>query len=238
VDNRTEQLADGVWRVEVAPFVNAFVLANDGTGDAEGLTIVDTGTPGGGPRLVRSVRMLSLDPRAIGDVLLTHWHTDHAGSAARFATSSAGARVWVGAADLAMVRGERPAAPPPPDTTAAGRLWHRLAPKPRPVPEARGLADGEVREVAGGLEVVPTPGHTAGHVAFLLPSRGVLLAGDALVNVGRLWRGPRFLCTALSAQRATAARLAGLDYGALAVAHGPAVTTGAQARVARLAQSG
>ena len=38
MDNRTEQVADGVWRVEVAFYVNAFVLANDGHGRFEDVT--------------------------------------------------------------------------------------------------------------------------------------------------------------------------------------------------------
>lgn len=224
MDNRTEQLADGVWSVEVLTYVNAFVLANDGRGDAEGLTIVDTGTASGGPRLVRSVRMLGFDPRGISDVLLTHWHRDHSGSAARFASSSARSRVWVGEGDLAVVRGEHPPPPPIPETTPLGRLLHRRVLRPGPsVPGAHGLADGDRQEAAGGVEVVATPGHTPGHVAYLLPACGVLLAGDALCTIGRPWQGPRFLSSALSARPATAARIAALDWDLLAVGHGPAV---------------
>jgi glyoxylase-like metal-dependent hydrolase (beta-lactamase superfamily II) len=113
MDNRTQQLADGVWRVDVAYAVNAFVLADDGQGDAQGLTLVDTGLRSSGARLVRSIRMLGLDPRAVGRVLLTHWHADHAGSAARFADSSAAPSVHVGAEDLDVVTGRvvRPHAP-------------------------------------------------------------------------------------------------------------------------------
>jgi len=233
VDNRTEQLADGVWRVEVITYVNTYVLANDGLGDGAGLTVVDTGTASGGPRLVRSVRMLGLDPRAIRDVLLTHWHPDHAGSAARFAASSAGTRVWAGQADLAVVRGTAPP-PAPSDATRLGRLGARvLGRRAAPAPGARELAADEVRDVAGGLRVVASAGHTPGHLAFLLPARGVLLAGDALFNVGRLAQ-PRFMYRSLAEQRATVARLAALDYDVLAVGHGPPVTQGAQARVARL----
>lgn len=234
MDNRTEQLADGVWRVEVSTYINTYLLANDGHGDEAGLTVVDTGLPSGGPRLVRSVRMLGLDPRAIRDVLLTHWHPDHAGSAARFAASSAGTRVWAGAADLGVVRGTAPPAPPA-DPSPMGRRLARLVNRPAAaVPGAQEATAGEVREVAGGLRVLATPGHTPGHLAFLLPARGVLLAGDALCNVGRLTQ-PRILQRSRSQQRATAAQIAALDYDVLAVGHGPAITRDARARVARLA---
>jgi glyoxylase-like metal-dependent hydrolase (beta-lactamase superfamily II) len=218
VDNQTEQLADGVWRVEVLTYVNAYVLANDGMGDAEGLTVVDTGTKAGGPRLVRSVRMLGFDPRAIGDVLLTHRHADHAGSAARFASSSAGTRIWCGQGDLGAVRGEQ-----------------RLPRSGPPAPTALGLVDGDRRDAAGGLEVIDTPGHTPGHLAFLLPARGVLLAGDALMNIGFLSRGPTFLSSALSARSSTLRRIASLPWDTLAVGHGPSVRADARSRVERLA---
>jgi glyoxylase-like metal-dependent hydrolase (beta-lactamase superfamily II) len=234
VDNRTEQLADGVWRVEVLTYVNTYVLANDGAGDAEGLTVVDTGTRSGGPRLVRSVRMLGFDPRAIGDVLLTHRHPDHTGSAARFASSSASPRVWCGRGDLDAVRGEPH---PPPDTTRLGRLFHRVATRCPPAPTAQALADGDRHEAAGGVEVIETPGHTPGHLSFLLPARGVLIAGDALMNVGFLSRGPKFSASALSAQAATLRRIADLEWDLIAFGHGPpAPAARARGRIARLAE--
>jgi glyoxylase-like metal-dependent hydrolase (beta-lactamase superfamily II) len=238
VDNRTEQIADGVWRVEVAYATNAFVLADDGRGDAAGLTLVDTGWRSGGPRLVRSVRMLGLDPRAIGRVLLTHWHADHAGSAARFARSSAAATVAVGEGDHAVVTGEEPApyaAVPTGWTSRLGRLLARtgaIAPA-EPVPEATALADGAVLD--GGVEVVAAPGHTPGHSAFWLPERGVLLAGDAVWNTWVTWTGPRLSCSAIPAIPATLERLAAIDPDVLAVAHGPPLRDGAGARLRRLA---
>jgi glyoxylase-like metal-dependent hydrolase (beta-lactamase superfamily II) len=238
LDNKTEQLADGVWRVEVGLYVNAFVLANDGSGDAGGLTVVDTGWRSGGSRLVRSIRMLGLDPRAVGDVLLSHCHADHAGSAARFASSSARSRVWAGAGDLAAVRGEAPEPLAVADrrhATRLGRLLGRVFPTAPAVPDAQALNADRELDAAGGLRVVAAPGHTPGHVAFLLPARGVLLAGDAVWNVWFASRGPRFACADLPAVPATLARLAGLDYDVLAVAHGPPVTKGARQRVASLA---
>lgn len=233
MDNHTEQLADGVWRVEVATYVNAYVVANDGHGDGAGLTVIDTGWRPSGSRLVRSIRLAGLDPRAIDDVLLSHWHTDHAGAAARFARSSANPTVWVGEADRAVVTGAV-TAPPDADSTRLGGLVNARMRLPEPVPDARAMAPGQRFTAGGGLEVVAAPGHTPGHCAFWLPERGVLLAGDAVFNVWFLSRGPRFLCSALPAVPATLRRLAGLEFDTLAVAHGPPLTRDARARVAGL----
>jgi glyoxylase-like metal-dependent hydrolase (beta-lactamase superfamily II) len=240
VDNRTQQLADGIWRVEVAYAINAFVLADDGVGDAEGLTLVDTGLRSGGPRLVRSLRMMGLDPRAVGRILLTHWHADHAGSAARFARSSAAPTVHVGADDLDVVTGREPhpiAGAPAGWTTPLGRMMGRigLLQPAAPVPDAAALTDGEELEVAGGLRVIAAPGHTPGHSAFWLADRGVLLGGDAVFNTWVTWRGPRMTCSALPAIPGTLRSLAALDPGVLAVAHGPPLTSGITERLERIA---
>lgn len=222
MDNRTERLAEGVWRIEVGPFVNTYLLAVDGRTDAEGLVLVDTGTPAAGPRLVRSVRVLGFEPRAVRHVLLTHWHADHAGSAARFASSSAAPTVRCGIDDLPLVRGAPPPVPARTDTSALGVLLARRGwlPSAPPVEAATGLADGEHLDVCGGLDVVTTPGHTPGSISFWLPSRGVALAGDALLTVGRPSRGPRSLSSARSRTDASLRRLAELDPATLAVGHG------------------
>lgn len=53
----------------------------------------------------------------------------------------------------------------------------------------------------GGGVPIATPGHTAGHCAFLLPDRGIVFTGDALVTLdpytGR--QGPRIVARAATA---------------------------------------
>lgn len=235
MDNRTEQLADGVWRIELSFWVSAVVLAGDGRGDGEGLTLVDTGTRGMAPRLVRSVRMLGMDPRAVRDVLLTHWHVDHTGGARRFAESSAQPRVWIGAEDLPVLTGERRPREVCEDASALSRLLHRRAyAAPRPVADARALHDGDVHQAAGGAHVVASPGHTVGHIALHLPERGVLIAGDAVMNLLRLRASPGFLSSATSRTGGSLRRLAELDFDVLVPMHGPPIDRHAKERLTDL----
>lgn len=236
MDNHTEQLADGVWRVELNFWLSAFVLANNGRDDADGLTLVDAGTRGAAPRLVRSVRMLGFEPRSVTDVLLTHWHIDHTGGARRFAESSAAPRVWIGAGDLPVLTGEKTPGEFAGDASALGRFLHRHAyVAPQPVADARTLADGHVHEAAGGARVVAAPGHTIGHVALHLPERGVLIAGDAVMNLAGLRPSPGLLSSARAALPGTLARLAALDFTVLAMMHGPPVERDARSRLQALA---
>ena len=66
--------------------------------------------------------------------------------------------------------------------------------------EVTTFVDGDL-DVPGRPRVIPTPGHSPGHVAFHLPDRGVLIAGDALCTYNPLTggRGPQILPRAFAA---------------------------------------
>jgi len=42
------------------------------------------------------------------------------------------------------------------------------------------LTDGQILPILGGLQVLTTPGHAAGHLSYYLPSHRVLFVGDSL----------------------------------------------------------
>jgi glyoxylase-like metal-dependent hydrolase (beta-lactamase superfamily II) len=52
----------------------------------------------------------------------------------------------------------------------------------RPVGTIKSLVEGGPLDLPGRPRVVRTPGHTAGHCSVFLEDRGVLFAGDAMVN--------------------------------------------------------
>ena len=47
------------------------------------------------------------------------------------------------------------------------------------------LVDGQLLDVAGGLRVLHTPGHSPGHISLLHEPTGVLITGDAIWNMLR-----------------------------------------------------
>jgi glyoxylase-like metal-dependent hydrolase (beta-lactamase superfamily II) len=65
--------------------VNAYLV------EADVLTLVDTGTPGGAGKVLAAVRSAGHDPRDVGRILLTHRHSDHAGNAAELARETGAA---------------------------------------------------------------------------------------------------------------------------------------------------
>ncbi|HVM27032.1 MAG TPA: MBL fold metallo-hydrolase [Mycobacteriales bacterium] len=223
------QMADGVWRIPLAPrdFLNAFLLeGDDGT-----LTLVDAGTKASPRRVLAALAQLGKAPQDVTHLLLSHAHNDHTGGAAAVQRAT-GSRVATHDTEAAYVREGR--MPTPDSATWGGLLMARL---PR---VASGFArvdvddtftDGNVLPLAGDISVVHTPGHTPGHCSFLHRRSGVLLASDAIFNVRGLRYPFRSSCFDLTSMRASAARLGELDYDVAAFAHGPHVSTGARVAV-------
>jgi glyoxylase-like metal-dependent hydrolase (beta-lactamase superfamily II) len=123
-------------------------------------------------------------------VIVTHHHVDHVGTAGAVRSRS-GARVLVHAADGDIVSGERRSHVPPGFYRQSWRpsmvryLGHTVrvgGARYRPVAAIERLGDGQTLDLPGRPRVLHVPGHTAGHCAVVLPDRGVLFTGDALVN--------------------------------------------------------
>lgn len=113
-----------------------------------------------------ALRRLGLTPGDLRVVVLTHLHCDHAGGLDHVR----GTDIVVSDVEYALARG--------PLGRALGYLPHRWPDwfAPRTVRPPVALT------AAGDVHLIPTPGHTPGHVSVLLqPGEGpqILLAGDA-----------------------------------------------------------
>ena len=86
------------------------------------------------------------------------------------------------------------------------------------------------------LQVVATPGHTAGSISVLDPAGSVLVAGDALRTAdGRPAIPDGQFTEDLEQAKASIAKLGGLVFETLLVGHGEPIEGGAAAAVAELA---
>ncbi len=198
----TGTAAGGVtWERVDLGFVSAYVLVRGGEA-----AVVDTGTPGSEDDIAAALERVGLGWDAVGHVILTHQHNDHAGSAAAVLTAAPDATAYAGAEDI-------PAISVPRDLVAVG--------------------DGDR---VFDLAIVATPGHTPGHIAVLDEAGGVLVAGDALRTEGAKPAAPNVQFTADMAQaRASIAKLAERSFETLLVGHGEPITAGAAGLVAELA---
>ncbi|HEX5695321.1 MAG TPA: MBL fold metallo-hydrolase [Acidimicrobiia bacterium] len=168
--------------------------------------LVDTGVDGSADAIEASLAEVGLGWEAVGHVILTHKHPDHVGSIDDVLERAPGAMVYAGAADIPAISSS-------------------LAP----------VAIGDGGTVFG-LEIIGTPGHTAGHISVLDSVAGILVAGDALNGTGGGVAGPD---PGFSEDMAIAidsvGKLAGLDYEVALFGHGDPVLEGASTAVADLA---
>lgn len=208
--------------------VNAFLLQN-----AEGLILIDTGSPGSTDKILAAVRELGRQPTDIHHILVTHCHPDHAGSLAEIKQIT-GAPAYMHPADATLVRqgnGIRPMSPAP-GLLSRLLFWLFIRPAPTDIPPAEiehELKDGDTLPVAGGIQVIHTPGHCAGQVAFLWPYQcGVLFAADAASNMMGL--GLSLGYEELAEGKRSLAKLAEHDFDTACFGHGKAITNSASAR--------
>lgn len=140
-------------------------------------------------RLVDGITDAGLALADVEHVLVTHWHADHTGNAARLreeadATLAMHERDAPLVADYAAERERRLGRDAatlerwgvPDEQVAALTEFDSPSPVPDVAP-VRELADGET---VAGVEVLHTPGHTAGHAAFVVDDVGFV--GDAVLR--------------------------------------------------------
>jgi len=208
-------LAPGVWRVPlVGDLVNGFLFR-----DVDGqVTVLDMGVKQSGKKVVAALHAIGSGPGDVTRLLLTHAHADHAGGAGHVARET-GRGVAVHGDDAAYVRAGTVA----PAGSKLGRLMAKVSGSGSfaPLEVTEELYDGQVLDVAGGLRVVHTPGHSPGHASYLHESSGVLVTGDAIFNVRRLRWPVKAFCTDFRMTQQTAHRLGELDYDVAAFTHGP-----------------
>ena len=152
-------------------------------GDAEGAVLIDAGCGLDDAAIVANIVACGIAPEAVSAILLTHAHADHAGGAAGLA-DRLGAAVFAGTAAARVVTdGDEDAAGL---TAARGAGVYPREVRLRPI-ETRPF---EVPIEVGGWSItgLETPGHAAGHLAFVAergPSR-LLFSGDLVFSRGRV----------------------------------------------------
>jgi glyoxylase-like metal-dependent hydrolase (beta-lactamase superfamily II) len=162
---RTRTLTPTLIQLTRLRFVNAFLVRED-----DGFTLVDT-TLGRGAAddLLGAARAAGGTIRRIA---LTHGHVDHVGGLDALRAQLPQAQVLMPTVDAQIHAGEAFAEKKPPGS------WPSI--------ETRPDVRLEPRDRVGSLEVVATPGHTPGHVAFVDTRDRTVIGGDVFTSYGKL----------------------------------------------------
>ena len=140
------------------------------------IALIDTGGFSMRTMLIKRLAERGLKPADITDLLLTHSHHDHSVNCTMFPN----ARIVIGAGELAW------SLKVPWGETPVPELYMREL---NSWPTLHTAAEGE--EVFPGITAHLAPGHTPGHLVFVLnaPARDVIFAGDAAKNRAELVSG-------------------------------------------------
>ncbi len=208
---RTTTVTQNLVQLNKFHFVNAYLVRED-----DGFTLIDT-MMSAADDVIEAARQAGAEIRRIA---VTHGHGDHVGSldALRQRLGDS-VEVLIPELDARILAGE---------PVVDGKLPGSWPKNLKTTPDVR-LTGGDR---VGNLEVVPSPGHTPGHVAFLDTRDRTLIAGDTFTSYGGVAVTSHFHLRFPFATMGTwdkakdvesAQALRALDPAILVVGHGPAI---------------
>lgn len=192
--------------------------------------LIDAGLPGQYEQLSDELKAAGTAPELLDSVLFTHQDLDHIGCLPELDATNRYATFYAHEEDAPYIRGERPL------------LKNNVVPWQSQLTQLphgridRYLSHRQQFYIAGGMEVIHTPGHTSGHVCLLLRQERALIAGDIVFYIDdELVLPPVELTEDLPAAMHSLEQLLSYDFDTLICYHG-GVCHDAQARLRRLVE--
>jgi glyoxylase-like metal-dependent hydrolase (beta-lactamase superfamily II) len=174
----------------------------------DGLTVIDTGVTGSAKAILAAVHALGREPADVKEIVLTHYHDDHRGSAAALAAQT-GSTILAHPTEAPVITGSQPQLAPvltdferpiaegvlarmAPQLVSAGGpplsleelgkalVAHGAPGSTEQIQVGRLVEDGDT--TAGGGQIVHVPGHTPGSIALYVPVLGALFTGDTVAS--------------------------------------------------------
>lgn len=201
----------------------------------QGPTLVDTGLPGQFDAITTVLAEAGVNVADLKQIVLTHQDIDHVGSLHDLARASR-ARVLAYAVETPYIDGSEPPRFARPEVLAQRPELRAVAERFQPTPVDEQLQDGACLDLAGGVRVIATPGHTPGHMCLYHERTRTLIAGDALTSNDGQLMGPNEGATPdMPTASQSVQKLAQLDVQTIICYHGGAVTVDANTQLQRVA---
>jgi glyoxylase-like metal-dependent hydrolase (beta-lactamase superfamily II) len=157
------------------PIVNCYLIV-----EPEGLTLIDTGIASYEKKIIGTITALGRSIHDLKHILLTHSDADHVGSLAALKAASR-AKVYSSAIEAKAIEAGFPSREP--RFNAIGKFLSRRMLglfKFEPCKVDQILTPGMDLPVLDRLWVVPSAGHTPGHLSFYSAAVKILFAGDSV----------------------------------------------------------
>jgi len=146
--------------------------------DQELAVLIDTGFPGQIKDLSAAMEKAGVSLNKLKAVILTHQDMDHIGTLPELLKECGNnIKVYAHELDKPYIQGELPLI----------KDAHLENPPKGKVDET--LVDGQELPFCGGIRVIHTPGHTAGHISLYLKQSRTLIAGDSMYSVDGVLQG-------------------------------------------------
>lgn len=228
VERESIILGKGIAMKQVAPGIHNFTGLIAGRvyliKDPDGLTLIDTGMSLAASRIVKQIEGAGHKITDVKRILLTHAHPDHVGGLPELKKLS-GAQLVASKIEQPVVEGKekiprRSKGFTLPETTLEG------------TPVDRVVEDGDtIDEALDGLQVVFTPGHSPGHIAFWQPDKRILFCGDVLFNTPHLRLPFAIVTVDMDENKRSIKRVAELDASIVCFGHGNPLTKNAAQKI-------
>ncbi len=205
-----QKIAKDVYLIQLFPrhAVNAYLISD---------ILIDAGIRSSGKRILRELGGRKLSAHAI-----THAYADHQGASA-FICQTLGVPYWCSEGDKETAEsGDITSSYPNPSHPIA-RFQKRFWVGPG-YPVERALKEGDI---VGDFEVIETPGHSKGHIAFWRETDRVLIAGDVIKNMNfvttleHIGEPPAIYTLDIEQNRQSIKKIAKLEPHVVCVGHGP-----------------
>lgn len=192
------------------------------------LILIDTLYDRDAQVILDQIQKLGKNARDIKHIILTHGHRAHMGGLAKLKELS-GAPIYAHAWEADIISGDRPQQGVSLKPMKGIQAWPilffgtLLSPLAQHVPAQVDHLIDEGDKI-GPVQVLHTPGHTPGHLAFYLPAQRALFTGDAFVTWPLICPGwPNAMLNQKQTWE-TLRRLADMDVQAIGVGHGNPIT--------------
>lgn len=204
---------------------------------ANGPTLVDTGLPGQTEEIIGELAKAGITVGDLKRIILTHQDIDHIGSLADLLLMNK-VPVLAHATEVPFIDGSEPPRFARPEILAQRPELRVVAERFQPTHVDEQLQDGTRLDLAGGVRVIWTPGHTPGHICLYLERSKTLISGDALTSSDGQLAGPNEGATPdMATASQSVQKLAALDVQAIVCYHGGVVSDDANGQLQRVAQA-